>query len=1510
MSIKGKLSRVLNSKDEDDDDQQPYIGPRAFRTVEADRLRFSGRDTEIDEIVALITSHRIVLIYAQSGAGKTSIINAGVIPSLAKDGFEVLPVARVQVTSLTSPISPKNGNNNIPSKVKNMYIYNALQSLGREKPEIKPESILDLALFEFLDRYFPTRKNENGEIRPQVLIFDQLEELFSFYPDNWIEQQRNFFQQVADSLDNNPFLRVIFIIREDFLAQLDPFRSILPEKLRARFRLERLRRREATSAIKKPLKKVLEKATEDEKANIESEINALVNELRRMNVEVSSGDTRPLEGEFIEPIQLQVVCRRWWREREAFKGLRNKITSTEELGSVDKALEDFYEDAILTASKQTGVHESKIRIWCQEKLITSSGTRSMVHRGQKTTEGIDNNVIDWLERKYLIRKEYRSGASWYELTHDRLIKPIISSNEKWKDVNNVKKNRKIIITSGLAVAAATIVIISVILPFINPAPPPTPPSFIERVVPVGNSPTRVDVNPDTAYTYVANAASESISAISGQMSISSGQKNRGIGQQTIPANAGPENIAVNPTTNNDTGIGQQTIPLDTGPQFIAVNPNTNTIYAASYDSNTVSIINGTRNRIVGSIAVGDAASDVASDVAVNPNTNTIYVANYDSSTFSVIDGTLSVINSTTNSIVGSIAVGSPPTSIAVNPTTNTIYVASYDSSTVSVIDGTTNSVMGSIAMKGASPSDVAVNPNTNTIYVAESDSNTVSIINGTTNSVMGSPIAMEDASPTSIAVNPNTNTIYVASYDSNITSVIDGTTNSIVGSIAVGSPPTSIAVNPTTNTIYVASYDSSTVSVIDGTTTNGTTNSVMGSIAMKGASPSDVAVNPNTNTIYVASYDSSTVSVIDGTTTNGTITTGTTISSSTNGLEPEEIVVGSGPDDVAVNPNTNTIYVSSFDLDPDTRLAENGTVSIINGATNSIVKKVPVNGAPTRVAVHPTTNTIYVSSYYVDPDTRLAENGTVSVINGTTNSIVGSIAVGSRPTSVAVHPTTNTIYVSSFDLDPDTRLAENGTVSIINGATNSIVRRIDVGSAPNALAVHPTTNTIYVSSFDLDPDTGVAENGTVSVIDGTTTNGTITTGLEPKDIPIPLHAGPPQYIAINPTTNTIYAISFDSNTFYTLNSITNSLGKVSRVDKGPNDVAVNPNTNTIYVASYDSSTHSSTVSVINGATNSIVKKVPVGSGPSDVAVNPNTNTIYVSSFDLDPDTFLPENGTVSIINGATISGSTISSSTNGLEPEEIVVGSRPNDVAVNPNTNTIYVAESDSNTVSIINGTTNSVMGSIAMKGASPTSIAVNPTTNTIYVANTLSNTVSVINGTTINGTTTNSVMGSIAVGSRPTSIAVNPNTNMIYVANTLSNTLSVINSTTNSIVGSIAVGSPPTSIAVNPNTNTIYVASYDSSTVSVIDGTTNSVMGSPIAMEDASPTSIAVNPNTNTIYVASYDSSTVSVINGATNSIVKKVPVNGAPSDVAVNPTTNTIYVTNEDNDTLSIITVDYKPD
>jgi hypothetical protein len=107
----------------------------------------------------------------------------------------------------------------------------------------------------------------------------------------------------------------------------------------------------------------------------------------------------------------------------------------------NKALEDFYIEAIREVSKQTGPGEDIIRNWFEKNLITTSRTRGIVHRGFNETGGIDNTVVERLEKKYLIRKEERSGAQWYELTHDRLIKPIVDSNKKWKDHREREKEK-------------------------------------------------------------------------------------------------------------------------------------------------------------------------------------------------------------------------------------------------------------------------------------------------------------------------------------------------------------------------------------------------------------------------------------------------------------------------------------------------------------------------------------------------------------------------------------------------------------------------------------------------------------------------------------------------------------------------------------------------------------------------------------------------------------------------------------------------------------------------------------------------------------------------------------------------------------------------------------------------------------------------------------------------------------------------------------------------------------
>lgn len=66
---------------------EPFLGPQAFGQNVEDQKRFFGRNLETKEIVTLILSYQVVLIYAQSGAGKTSIVNAQVIPELEKKKY-------------------------------------------------------------------------------------------------------------------------------------------------------------------------------------------------------------------------------------------------------------------------------------------------------------------------------------------------------------------------------------------------------------------------------------------------------------------------------------------------------------------------------------------------------------------------------------------------------------------------------------------------------------------------------------------------------------------------------------------------------------------------------------------------------------------------------------------------------------------------------------------------------------------------------------------------------------------------------------------------------------------------------------------------------------------------------------------------------------------------------------------------------------------------------------------------------------------------------------------------------------------------------------------------------------------------------------------------------------------------------------------------------------------------------------------------------------------------------
>src|SRR5688572_23712328 len=71
--------------------ENPYVGPRAFTYNE----RLWGRDREIAELVDLLIAERIVLLFSPSGAGKSSLLEAGLRKALEKEHFTVLPSMRV-----------------------------------------------------------------------------------------------------------------------------------------------------------------------------------------------------------------------------------------------------------------------------------------------------------------------------------------------------------------------------------------------------------------------------------------------------------------------------------------------------------------------------------------------------------------------------------------------------------------------------------------------------------------------------------------------------------------------------------------------------------------------------------------------------------------------------------------------------------------------------------------------------------------------------------------------------------------------------------------------------------------------------------------------------------------------------------------------------------------------------------------------------------------------------------------------------------------------------------------------------------------------------------------------------------------------------------------------------------------------------------------------------------------------------------------------------------------------
>jgi DNA-binding beta-propeller fold protein YncE len=348
--------------------------------------------------------------------------------------------------------------------------------------------------------------------------------------------------------------------------------------------------------------------------------------------------------------------------------------------------------------------------------------------------------------------------------------------------------------------------------------------------------------------------------------------------------------------------------------------------------------------------------------------------------------------------------GGGPQASVLDPATDTLYVASENGSgpgTVAVIDASTcNALQASgcrsaplVTKVGIWPDVVAVNQATDTIYVG--NRNTLSVINGavcnardTSGCKSSWPTVKVGLIPAAIAVDQATDAIYVATWangKARTLSVIDGATcNGRVssgcskdpGHITIGRSPDGVVFDPATSTVYAATVApdlSQAVWLVNGATCNPATMSGCTAKAVpvrtgKGSTGFDVAlaVDQASRTLYLANWQDNTVSMIDTARCNAANSSGC-------GRTPGLADIGNGPDSIAVDTATDTVYATTEGADEVAVL--NSDTCNATASADCQTRILSTGSTPQWVTVDQATDTVYVPN---------GDSADVSIFDGAT----------------------------------------------------------------------------------------------------------------------------------------------------------------------------------------------------------------------------------------------------------------------------------------------------------------------------------------------------------------------------------------------------------------------------------------------------------------------------------------------------------------------------------------------
>jgi len=306
------------------------------------------------------------------------------------------------------------------------------------------------------------------------------------------------------------------------------------------------------------------------------------------------------------------------------------------------------------------------------------------------------------------------------------------------------------------------------------------------------------------------------------------------------------------------------------------------------------------------------------------------------------------------------------------------------------------------------------------------------------------------------------------------------------------------------------------------------------------------------------------------------------------GVNSTTVTIGGTPYAVSLTPDGEYAYVPN---------GEN--VSLIDTATNKVTNTITGQNWPTGIAITPDGKYAYVT----DINSPTGQEGYVSVISTTTNTLVATITIGGNPNhGVAVTPDGKYVYVTNND----------GAVAVISTSTNTVTANITIpslnvtntnlnftssappriitiggSSLPQAVAITPDGQYAYITTGD----------GRVAVINTATDNVTATVTI----------GGNPSAVAITP--NGEYAYVINDSAVVVINTANDAVTKTITGFYTPIYVAIAPDGKYAYVTNY----FNDSISVINTATNTVDQTLAAGTSPYGIAISANGEYAYVTN---------------------------------------------------------------------------------------------------------------------------------------------------------------------------------------------------------------------------------------------------------------------------------------------------------